>query len=154
ADRRARRARGARSHFADQVPRGGRSAARARPGGAGARRAWHDRLHSARVLVPSRTGRADLRRSRRSAQVCGRAAHPQGIRPEEIVSETRAVRAGEEFDLGALNAWIAANVAEVGVVAGGEQFPGGFSNLTYLLKDDRAEFGLRRPPAGVGKGPA
>ena len=70
------------------------------------------------------------------------------------MSETRAVRAGEEFDLGALNAWIAANVAEVGVVAGVEQFPGGFSNLTYLLKDDRAEFVLRRPPAGVGKGPA
>jgi aminoglycoside phosphotransferase (APT) family kinase protein len=70
------------------------------------------------------------------------------------VSETRAVRAGEELDLSALNAWIAANAAEVGVVAAVEQFPGGFSNLTYLLKGDRGEFVLRRPPAGVGKGPA
>jgi aminoglycoside phosphotransferase (APT) family kinase protein len=70
------------------------------------------------------------------------------------VSETRAVRAGEELDLGALNAWIALNAAEVGVVADVEQFPGGFSNLTYLLKADRGEFVLRRPPAGVGKGSA
>ena len=70
------------------------------------------------------------------------------------MSEARAVRAGEELDLGALNAWIAANAAEVGVVTGVEQFPGGFSNLTYLLKAHRGEFVLRRPPAGVGKGPA
>jgi aminoglycoside phosphotransferase (APT) family kinase protein len=70
------------------------------------------------------------------------------------VSEARAVRAGEELDLGALNAWIAANAEEVGVVTGVEQFPGGFSNLTYLLKSDRGEFVLRRPPAGVGKGSA
>ena len=70
------------------------------------------------------------------------------------MSEARAVRAGEELDLGALNAWIATNAAEVGVVAGVEQFPGGFSNLTYLLKGDHGEFVLRRPPAGVGKGPA
>jgi len=67
------------------------------------------------------------------------------------VSEARAVRAGEELDLGALNAWIAANAEEVGVVTGVEQFPGGFSNLTYLLKSDRGEFVLRRPPAGVRK---
>ena len=70
------------------------------------------------------------------------------------MSETRAVRAGEELDLGALNAWIATNATEVGVVREVEQFPGGFSNLTYLLKGDRGEFVLRRPPAGVGKGPA
>ena len=35
-----------------------------------------------------------------------------------------------------------------------EQLPGGFSNLTYLLKSDRGEFVLRRPPAGVGQGSA
>ena len=70
------------------------------------------------------------------------------------MSETRAVRAGEELDLAALNAWIAVNAADVGVVAAVEQFPGGFSNLTYLLKSERGEFVLRRPPAGVGNGPA
>jgi aminoglycoside phosphotransferase (APT) family kinase protein len=70
------------------------------------------------------------------------------------VSETRPVRAGEELDLGALNSWIASNAAEAGVVSAVEQFPGGFSNLTYLMKGDRGEFVLRRPPAGVGKGSA
>ncbi|MFI5245264.1 MAG: phosphotransferase family protein, partial [Gemmatimonadales bacterium] len=70
------------------------------------------------------------------------------------MSETRPVRAGEELDLGALNAWIVANAADAGVVADVEQFPGGFSNLTYLLKSDHGEFVLRRPPAGVGKGTA
>jgi aminoglycoside phosphotransferase (APT) family kinase protein len=70
------------------------------------------------------------------------------------VSETQAVRAGEEIDLGALNGWIAANAPDVGAVQAVEQFPGGFSNLTYLLKGDRGEFVLRRPPKGVGKGPA
>ena len=86
-------------------------------------------------------------------KIRGRAAHPQGIRAEEVVSETRAVRAGEELDLGALNTWIAANAAEVGVVTGVEQFPGGFSNLTYLLKGDRGEFVLRRPPRQWGRAP-
>lgn len=70
------------------------------------------------------------------------------------MSETRPVRAGEELDLGALNAWTASNAPETGVVNAVEQFPGGFSNLTYLLKSDRGEFVLRRPPAGVGKGSA
>jgi len=70
------------------------------------------------------------------------------------VSETRPVRAGEEIDLGALNGWIEANAREIGTVNAVEQFPGGFSNLTYLLKGNRGEFVLRRPPAGVGKGSA
>jgi aminoglycoside phosphotransferase (APT) family kinase protein len=70
------------------------------------------------------------------------------------VSETRAVRAGEEFDLGALNAWIATYAGDVGTVSTVEQFPGGFSNLTYLLKTDRGEFVLRRPPIGAANGSA
>jgi aminoglycoside phosphotransferase (APT) family kinase protein len=70
------------------------------------------------------------------------------------VSETRAVRAGDEVDLDALNAWIATYAEEVGTVNAIEQFPGGFSNLTYLLKTDRGEFVLRRPPLGAAKGAA
>ena len=70
------------------------------------------------------------------------------------MSETRPVRAGEEIDLGALNVWIASNAPEVGAVSAIGQFPGGFSNLTYLLRSERGEFVLRRPPAGVGKGSA
>jgi aminoglycoside phosphotransferase (APT) family kinase protein len=70
------------------------------------------------------------------------------------MSDTLPVRAGEELPLDALNAWIAVNATEAGRIASVEQFAGGFSNLTYLLKGDRGEFVLRRPPAGVGKGTA
>ena len=70
------------------------------------------------------------------------------------MSDTRPVRAGEEVDLNTLNAWLRSNAHDVGRVESVEQFPGGFSNLTYLLKTERDEFVLRRPPAGVGKGPA
>jgi len=70
------------------------------------------------------------------------------------VSETHPVRAGEELDLRALNAWLAANATAIGEVSAVEQFGGGFSNLTYLLNSSAGEFVLRRPPAGVGKGSA
>ena len=68
--------------------------------------------------------------------------------------ETRAVRAGEEIPLDALNRWLAAAAPEVGHVERVEQFPGGFSNLTYLLTSASGEYVLRRPPRGVSKGPA
>jgi aminoglycoside phosphotransferase (APT) family kinase protein len=70
------------------------------------------------------------------------------------VSETLPVRAGEELDLRALNEWLAAYAPEIGPVSAVDQFSGGFSNLTYLLKSGSGEFVLRRPPAGVGKGSA
>jgi aminoglycoside phosphotransferase (APT) family kinase protein len=70
------------------------------------------------------------------------------------VSETRPLRPGEEVDLNTLNAFLASDAPQVGHVATVEQFPGGFSNLTYLLKTDRGEFVLRRPPRGVAKGSA
>ena len=70
------------------------------------------------------------------------------------MTETVAVRAGEELPLDALNAWLADAAPEVGRVSAVEQFPGGFSNLTYLLRSANGEFVLRRPPRGVGAGPA
>jgi aminoglycoside phosphotransferase (APT) family kinase protein len=76
---------------------------------------------------------------------------------ETAMSETRAVRAGEELSLEALealNAWLRAEAPAVGKVTGIEQFPGGFSNLTYLLRTSTGEFVLRRPPVGVGPGSA
>ena len=70
------------------------------------------------------------------------------------MSETRPVLAGEEVPLEALNAWLRDATHEVGQVESISQFPGGFSNLTYLLVTDRGEFVLRRPPRGVAKGSA
>ena len=57
--------------------------------------------------------------------------------------ETSPVRPGEEIDASRLGAWLG--------VAGGltiEQFPGGHSNLTYLVKTSNGEYVLRRPPVG------
>lgn len=70
------------------------------------------------------------------------------------MTETVAVRAGEELPLDALNAWLAEAAPEVGRVTAVEQFPGGFSNLTYLLRTSAGEFVLRRPPRGVAAGSA
>lgn len=62
--------------------------------------------------------------------------------------ETTAVRQGEELDREALSAFLERS----GLLATGdltiEQFPGGSSNLTYLLRRGDAEIVLRRPPFG------
>jgi aminoglycoside phosphotransferase (APT) family kinase protein len=70
------------------------------------------------------------------------------------MSDTTAVRPGEELPLEPLNAWLATAAPVVGRVTGVAQFPGGFSNLTYLLTTTTGVFVLRRPPAGVGPGSA
>ncbi|AKD55896.1 phosphotransferase family protein [Spirosoma radiotolerans] len=61
----------------------------------------------------------------------------------------RSVRSGEELDLIKLNAFLLANVPDVGTVQEVRQFAGGFSNLTYLLKTANQEYVLRRPPFGA-----
>ncbi len=67
-------------------------------------------------------------------------------------SETRAVRPGEELNVQALTGFVAERVAGLGDVTAGEiaisQFPGGHSNLTYLLQIRGREYVLRRPPLG------
>ncbi len=72
----------------------------------------------------------------------------------EGTADTRAVRAGEELPLAPLNAWLAANAPALGAVQSVTQFPGGFSNLTYLLRCAQGEAVLRRPPIGVAPGKA
>ncbi|MBV8201749.1 MAG: phosphotransferase family protein [Acidobacteria bacterium] len=84
----------------------------------------------------------------------------------------RPVRPGEELPLGPLAAWLADHLPPLrglpglpgppGLPApaapGGsapptlfvEQFPGGHSNLTYLVRIDGRELVLRRPPLGAG----
>jgi len=65
----------------------------------------------------------------------------------DFVDKTRAVRAGEELDLVALRKHLEANAEGSGELTL-EQFPGGHSNLTYLLKWGDRELVLRTPPAG------
>ncbi len=62
------------------------------------------------------------------------------------VSDTIAVRADERFDLEVLRRYLDGRLGEVEAV---EQFAGGHSNLTYLLRcAGGKEYVLRRPPLG------
>lgn len=70
------------------------------------------------------------------------------------MNDARPVRAGEELPLDALTAYFASTAPELGAVERIGQFPGGFSNLTYLLHTTTGDYVLRRPPRGVGKGVA
>src|SRR5271163_1516468 len=65
-----------------------------------------------------------------------------------MLTETTSVRAGEEIDAGALSAYLAGRVegVEHGIVI--QQFRGGHSNLTYLLRINAREMVLRRAPLG------
>jgi aminoglycoside phosphotransferase (APT) family kinase protein len=59
----------------------------------------------------------------------------------------KAVRPGEELDLVALSAYLDRELGSHGAVSV-EQFPGGHSNLTYLVHHGEREYVLRRPPFG------
>ena len=65
------------------------------------------------------------------------------------LDRTSAVREGEELDLGRLEAYLREHLPDApGGELAVEQFPGGFSNLTYLLRLGELDLVLRRPPFG------
>ena len=61
--------------------------------------------------------------------------------------QPRPMRPGEELDLPKLAAYLDAHLGARGPVEV-LQFPGGHSNLTYLVRHGDAEYVLRRPPFG------
>ena len=63
-----------------------------------------------------------------------------------IEDAPREIRQGEELDVAKLSAYLAEHFGpgEVSVA----QFPGGHSNLTYLVRHGDREYVLRRPPFG------
>ncbi len=69
--------------------------------------------------------------------------------------ETVEVRAEDTFDVGAVTSWLREHAApEFSELVGGGtpevgQFPGGASNLTYLLRYPAGALILRRPPVGA-----
>lgn len=68
-------------------------------------------------------------------------------------TDSSAVRAGEELDLAALDSYLREHLDAVTATGATtnlqvEQFPGGHSNLTYLVRYGAHEFVLRRPPLG------
>ncbi|TCJ28315.1 phosphotransferase family protein [Nocardioides jejuensis] len=68
------------------------------------------------------------------------------------VAGARAVRAEDSFDVAAVDTWLRAN-ADGSAWGDGlpevQQFSGGASNLTYLLRYPAKDLILRRPPAGT-----
>ena len=64
-----------------------------------------------------------------------------------LLDGTRPVRGGEEIPLPRLREYLAATLGTTGEPEV-EQFPGGHSNLTYLVRMDGRELVLRRPPFG------
>ena len=62
-------------------------------------------------------------------------------------ADTAAVRAGEELDRASLSKYLEDKI-EGGGDLSIEQFPGGHSNLTYLLRTPAREYVLRRGPLG------
>jgi aminoglycoside phosphotransferase (APT) family kinase protein len=62
----------------------------------------------------------------------------------------RPVRPGEELDVARLEAWLRKHApGEWEAPLQVEQFPGGYSNLTYLVRAGATEWVLRRPPVGA-----
>jgi aminoglycoside phosphotransferase (APT) family kinase protein len=65
------------------------------------------------------------------------------------LDEALPVRAGEELDEGRLSAFLHERGLTAGAPVAVRQFPGGYSNLTYLVRSGDREWVLRRPPAGA-----
>jgi aminoglycoside phosphotransferase (APT) family kinase protein len=68
---------------------------------------------------------------------------------EHFRDPTRPVREGEELDAPRLLSYLQAELPGLEGPLEVEQFPAGFSNLTYLLRAGGREFVLRRPPFGT-----
>jgi aminoglycoside phosphotransferase (APT) family kinase protein len=65
------------------------------------------------------------------------------------LDEARPVRPGEELDTERLSAFLRECGLTDGSALAVRQFPGGYSNLTYLVSSGDREWVLRRPPAGA-----
>ena len=65
------------------------------------------------------------------------------------IDRSRPVRPGEELPHDALRDYLSAHLPELDGPLTVEQFPAGFSNLTYLLRIGDRELVLRRPPIGA-----
>lgn len=65
-----------------------------------------------------------------------------------MTTDTTDVRAGEELDIEKLKTFLRSELVKPEAEISVEQFPGGSSNLTYLVRLGTDEYVLRRPPFG------
>jgi aminoglycoside phosphotransferase (APT) family kinase protein len=76
-------------------------------------------------------------------------------RPSPDITGAREVRTEDAFDITAMAAWLAEHAepgrtdVHLAAVPDVRQFPGGVSNLTYLLRYPDGDLILRRPPKGA-----
>lgn len=81
------------------------------------------------------------------------AAPPTPPVAPSVIDRATRVRSGEELPIEALGRYLQAELGPPSVDEGGaeltvQQFPGGYSNLTYLIRYGARELVLRRPPFG------
>jgi aminoglycoside phosphotransferase (APT) family kinase protein len=67
---------------------------------------------------------------------------------DTVQGDTAVVRTGEEIDAAALDSYLRGSIEGAGPGLTIEQFPGGHSNLTYLVRCGGLEYVLRRAPLG------
>jgi aminoglycoside phosphotransferase (APT) family kinase protein len=70
-------------------------------------------------------------------------------RPPAATDQAGGVRAGEELDVAAVDAWLRACVPGLRGTPRVTQYSGGASNWTYRLEYESHDLVLRRPPAGT-----
>src|SRR5215470_9135690 len=66
-----------------------------------------------------------------------------------LLDQSVPVRPGEELDVASLTSYLKEQLPQLDGPVVVEQFPSGFSNLTYLLRIGQREVVLRRPPVGA-----
>ena len=65
-----------------------------------------------------------------------------------LTDQSTSIREGEELDAAQIDPYLKAHIPGLSGTPRISQFPGGASNLTYLLEYPEQEFVLRRPPFG------
>ena len=65
---------------------------------------------------------------------------------DKLYDSTIEVRKGEELNAKSLQSYLNSKLDGFNSKISIKQFPGGFSNLTYLISDGNSEFVLRKPP--------
>lgn len=66
-----------------------------------------------------------------------------------VIDEAQSIREGEELDVKQVDQWLKSRVEGLQGSPAIKQFPGGSSNLTYLVRYDNRDLILRRPPFGT-----
>ena len=69
--------------------------------------------------------------------------------PTPPLDQAKAIRQGEQLNAEQLTAYLQAALPDFSGISELQQFPGGYSNLTYLLRSGESEYVLRRPPFGA-----